>query len=83
MGSLLLKKLQGKILPLTANHQTSIYRNMQITHPPIQTRARMGLPTSQNLPRRARYWTPWHTAATAMGVVSVGILTAILIQSNR
>lgn len=56
---------------------------MQITHPPIVTRARMGIPTSQNRRKRARYWTPWHTAAAAMGVVSVGILTAILIQSNR
>ena len=56
---------------------------MQITHPPIVTRHRMGLATSQNRPRRARYWTPWHTAAACMGIVSVGILTAILIQSNR
>lgn len=56
---------------------------MQITHPLIVTRHRMGLPTSQNRRKRARYWTPWHTAATALGVVSVGILTAILINANR
>jgi hypothetical protein len=51
-----------------------------ITHPPIVTRARHGLPTSLNRRRnyRARYWTPWHTAATALAVVSVGIITAIL-----
>jgi hypothetical protein len=42
----------------------------------IQTRARMGLPTSLN--RRRSCWTPWHTAATALAVVSVGIITAIV-----
>lgn len=54
---------------------------MQITYPPIMTRHRSGLPTSLN--RRRKWWTPWHTAATALAVASVAGLTIALIKLNQ
>jgi hypothetical protein len=53
---------------------------MHITHPPIMTRHRSGLPTSLNRRNRPRYWTPWHTAATVLGLASIAGLTVALIK---
>lgn len=56
---------------------------MHITHPPIMTRHRSGLPTSLNRRKRSRYWTPWHTAATILGLTSIAGLTVALIKLNQ
>jgi hypothetical protein len=55
---------------------------MHITHPPIMTRHRSGLPTSLNRRKRPTYWTPWHTAATGLALASIAAITAALIKLN-
>ena len=55
---------------------------MNITHPPIVTRARSGQPTGINRRRRPRYWTPWHTAATGLAVASIAAIAVALFKLN-
>lgn len=69
--------------PATGTSQSQSNPTMNITHPPIVTRARHGLPTSLNRRKRPRYWTPWHSAATALGLASIAAITVAIINLNQ